>query len=125
MSMKKTQNKKCPCHDEKQCGLHHYLLADEGCECTCPKPDPFGDTPVVCMGCGAIFVAESVLWDKESEAEFKKACEAGGTFTGKSCHVCVPEDGIIGCRQTRIPGRWRLLRGPLRVPRKDGKPAGS
>ena len=32
---KVTDDDKCPCHDLKKCGLHNYLLPDEGCECTC------------------------------------------------------------------------------------------
>jgi len=102
----KTKNKKCPCHDEKKCGLHHYLLADEGCECTCPKPDPYGDTPVVCTSCGAVFVAEAVLRTEASKKQFKKTCESGGTFEGECCRVC----------PSTITGTWRLIRGPLRVP---------
>ena len=30
--------KPCECHDLKQCSLHHYHLADEHCDCTCPRP---------------------------------------------------------------------------------------
>ncbi len=28
----------CECHVLKRCSLHHYLHADEGCDCTCAEP---------------------------------------------------------------------------------------
>lgn len=109
------KSKECPCHDLKQCGLHNYLCADESCECTCPVPDPFGDTPVACVHCGAVFVAAMVVTDEDA---FQKAIKSGKPFEGELCKVCNDRDIIIGCRKMKgITSTWRFLRGPLRVPR--------
>lgn len=84
----------------------------------------FGDTLVACVECGAVFVAEKVTKD---EGLVETAAKTGRPFVGSGCPSCrslktevtgTPFDSMSN------PGRrgessWRLLKGPLRVPRKS------
>jgi len=84
----------------------------------------FGDTLVACVECGAVYVAERVTTD---EALVESAAKSWKPFVGKACGSCranatqasgaVPNlDAIFNAPSTE--STWRLLKGPLRVPRK-------
>jgi ketosteroid isomerase-like protein len=68
----------------------------------------FGDTLVACVECGVVLVAEKVTTD---ENLVETAAKTGRPFVGRVCFVCRLSEGAVSAS-------WRLLKGPLRVPRK-------
>lgn len=69
---------------------------------------PFGDTLACCTLCGTVVVAAGVA---HLPADYE-SLGAGESFHGVHCRAC-------GCRE------FRLLIGPLRVPRPAGEEVAS
>lgn len=63
-----------------------------------------GDILVACTRCGVVYVAEELLkWDQDDHAI--RELPAGGEFLTASCRVCEKSNS------------YRVLVGPLHVPR--------
>lgn len=67
------------------------------------------DIPCACAGCGIVYADARDRIEDERFKDTVKSDEFPREFTGKPCRVC----GIDGKRA------YRLLVGPLHVPRKD------
>lgn len=70
----------------------------------------FGDTLVCCTNCGVVFVGHMVATPGAS-AEALPTLGAGKDFRGRPC---------AGCRHNAHWSMYRVLTGPLRVPRPEG-----
>lgn len=79
----------------------------------------FGDTLVACVECGAVYVSEKITND---ESVIESAAKSGKPFVGRSCFSCCAgaitavASGLV--EEPKKESTWRLLKGPLRVPRK-------
>lgn len=69
----------------------------------------YGDTLVCCVNCGVVFAGHVVATG--SSAEVLPTLGAGKDFRGKPCPAC---------RQNAHWSMYRVLTGPLRVPRPEG-----
>jgi hypothetical protein len=77
--------------------------------------ETYGDTPCCCTHCGIIFVAEMVYMKRPMDSKAKALSElnAGEEFYGRPC----------AAHKAQVDySKYRLLRGPLRVPRPEPSP---
>jgi len=68
----------------------------------------FGDTLCACVDCGAVYVAGAVATEMSRDAAVSLG--ANRSFRGRTC---------LGCRKNAHWSMYRILAGPLRVPRMD------